>query len=82
MTQYLTADTPALPTTGFDLLSRLLCLNPAKRISAEEARRHEWFRERPLPKEQVLMPTYTRRENRPKVKHLAPSPDPRLGQAR
>lgn len=33
-----------LSPAGFDLLSRLLCINPARRITASEALDHPWFR--------------------------------------
>lgn len=33
---------PGLSDAGFDLLNRLLALDPARRISAEEARHHAW----------------------------------------
>lgn len=32
-----------LSPAGFDLLSRLLCINPARRITASEALDHDWF---------------------------------------
>ncbi|PWA63009.1 Protein kinase, catalytic domain-containing protein [Artemisia annua] len=38
---------------GFDLLSRLLTYDPAKRITAKEALDHGWFRESPRPVEHV-----------------------------
>jgi hypothetical protein len=73
-----------LSANGFDLLERMLCLNPDKRISAGikyllcskrkkhyhafkltmqpctigEALKHEYFQERPAPKDMSLMPTY------------------------
>ncbi|PIA54220.1 hypothetical protein AQUCO_00900638v1 [Aquilegia coerulea] len=49
---------PFLSSAGFDLLSRLLAYDPEKRITAQEAVNHEWFREVPLPKEKDFMPTF------------------------
>ncbi|KAL7108302.1 hypothetical protein ACP275_06G104300 [Erythranthe tilingii] len=43
---------------GFDLLNKLLTYDPEKRITAEAALRHEWFREVPLPKSKEFMPTF------------------------
>lgn len=74
---------PALSDAGFDLLSGLLTLCPERRLSAKQALAHEWFKERPLPKECVLMPTFPNRSERAAgvVKRcLAPSPDPRIAQ--
>lgn len=34
---------PSLDNIGADLLGKLLCLNPAHRISAKAAKRHPWF---------------------------------------
>ncbi|KAJ7945730.1 Kinase family protein [Quillaja saponaria] len=41
---------PVLSESGFDLLNKLLTYDPEKRITAEDALRHDWFREGPLPK--------------------------------
>ncbi|AES91061.1 putative protein-serine/threonine kinase CMGC-CDK-PITSLRE family [Medicago truncatula] len=41
---------PVLSESGFDLLNKLLAYDPDKRISAEAALRHDWFREGPLPR--------------------------------
>ena len=49
---------PTLSEKGFDLLCKLLILDPAKRISAADAVEHPWFREEPLPKPQSEMPTF------------------------
>jgi len=51
-----------LSANGVDLLERMLCLNPDKRISAGEALKHEYFQERPAPKDMSLMPTYAEDE--------------------
>jgi len=40
---------PSLSDSGFDLLTKLLSLNPQKRISASEALSHPYFSEYPLP---------------------------------
>lgn len=41
---------PVLSNLGFDLLSKLLSYDPEKRITAEAALQHDWFREVPLPR--------------------------------
>jgi serine/threonine protein kinase len=46
-----------------DLLERLLCLNPRKRITAAEALEHEWFKQEPLPnKDAGRLPGLARNE--------------------
>jgi cell division cycle 2-like protein len=49
---------PALTTQGFDLLERMLHMDPAQRISAEDALKHEYFKEKPLRKHEDMMPTF------------------------
>ncbi|KAG0456113.1 hypothetical protein HPP92_023901 [Vanilla planifolia] len=49
---------PLLSDAGFDLLNRLLTYDPDKRITAEDALNHPWFREYPLPTTTDLMPTF------------------------
>jgi cell division cycle 2-like protein len=36
-----------LSETGLDLLQKLMTYDPSKRISAEEALKHPWFKEEP-----------------------------------
>ena len=43
---------------GIDLLKKLLCYNPKLRISAEEAKKHCWFTQEPLPCRLEDMPTF------------------------
>ncbi|KAH9314621.1 hypothetical protein KI387_023248, partial [Taxus chinensis] len=69
--------TTTLSECGFDLLNRLLTYDPNKRITAEEALNHEWFRELPLPKSKEFMPTYpTRSDHNRQSRRLRKSPDP------
>lgn len=50
---------PVLSDLGFDLLSKLVTYDPEKRISAEAALLHDWFREAPLPNSDfnITLPT-------------------------
>uniref|UniRef100_A0A165ZQU2 cyclin-dependent kinase n=1 Tax=Daucus carota subsp. sativus TaxID=79200 RepID=A0A165ZQU2_DAUCS len=41
--------TPPLSNAGFDLLNSMLTCDPEKRITADAALNHQWFREFPLP---------------------------------
>uniref|UniRef100_A0A2P2JNE3 Uncharacterized protein MANES_06G116800 n=1 Tax=Rhizophora mucronata TaxID=61149 RepID=A0A2P2JNE3_RHIMU len=49
---------PVLSDLGFDLLNSLLTYDPEKRIAADVALSHAWFREVPLPKSKEFMPTF------------------------
>lgn len=49
---------PVLTETGFDLMNRLLTYNPQKRITANEALKHLYFREAPLPVKESMFPTW------------------------
>ncbi|KAK3158388.1 hypothetical protein QOZ80_2AG0136530 [Eleusine coracana subsp. coracana] len=66
-----------LSESGFDLLNRLLAFDPEKRISADAALNHEWFREVPLPKTKDFMPTLPAlNEQDRRFKTYVKSPDP------
>eukprot|EP01018_Ginkgo_biloba_P031574 Gb_15109 [translate_table: standard] len=68
---------PTLSESGFDLLNRLLTYDPNKRITSEEALKHKWFREVPLPKSKELMPTYpARNDYERRSRRSLKSPDP------
>ena len=49
---------PKLSSQGIDLLCGLLELDPRKRLSAEDAKSHGFFNERPRTKDPVMMPTF------------------------
>ncbi|RHZ56105.1 hypothetical protein Glove_406g104 [Diversispora epigaea] len=49
---------PYLTENGIDLMSKLLTYDPAKRITAEEALKHSYFTESPLPKDPEMFPTW------------------------
>ncbi|KAJ3675441.1 hypothetical protein LUZ60_004483 [Juncus effusus] len=69
---------PTLSEAGFDLLNRLLTYDPEKRITAEEALKHPWFIEVPLPKSKDFMPTFpslNEKDRRVRRSNLK-SPDP------
>eukprot|EP01138_Halocafeteria_seosinensis_P011846 gb/GECG01012106.1/.p1 GENE.gb/GECG01012106.1/~~gb/GECG01012106.1/.p1 ORF type:complete len:386 (+),score=31.55 gb/GECG01012106.1/:1-1158(+) len=53
------AGTNYLTETGYDLLLRMLTVNPDDRIGAEEALQHPWFSEAPLPADPALLPKYS-----------------------
>jgi len=70
-----------LSEAGFDLLNRLLTYDPEKRISADDALNHEWFREVPLPKTKDFMPTFPAlNEQDRRIKKYMKSPDPLVEQ--
>ncbi|CAG2102913.1 unnamed protein product [Medioppia subpectinata] len=47
-----------LTKKGFDLLNRFLTYCPSRRITAEEALKHEFFNESPLPIDPSMFPTW------------------------
>jgi cell division cycle 2-like protein len=54
----LTYGQSVLSNAGFDLMQQMLSLDPAQRISAADALKHEYFSEAPPPKPLELMPTF------------------------
>ncbi|XP_042487468.1 cyclin-dependent kinase G-2-like [Macadamia integrifolia] len=68
---------PILSDAGFDLLNKLLTYDPEKRITAEAALNHEWFREVPLPKSKDFMPTFPAQHAQDRrLRRIMKSPDP------
>ncbi|OVA15389.1 Protein kinase domain [Macleaya cordata] len=68
---------PVLSDAGFDLLNRLLTYDPEKRITAQDAVNHEWFREVPLPKSKDFMPTFPAQHAQDRrQRRVMKSPDP------
>ncbi|XP_042753499.1 cyclin-dependent kinase G-2 isoform X2 [Lactuca sativa] len=68
---------PVLSDAGFDLLNKLLTYDPDKRITAEAALNHEWFREVPLPKSKDFMPTFPAQHAQDRrARRVMKSPDP------
>ncbi|KAL5055437.1 hypothetical protein RYX36_036119 [Vicia faba] len=68
---------PVLSDSGFDLLNKLLTYDPEKRITAEAALNHEWFREVPLPKSKEFMPTFPAQHAQDRrMRRMYKSPDP------
>ncbi|KAL8520117.1 hypothetical protein ACS0TY_010878 [Phlomoides rotata] len=68
---------PVLSDAGFDLLNKLLTYDPEKRISAEAALNHEWFREVPLPKSKEFMPTFPAQHAQDRrMRRVMKSPNP------
>ncbi|OAY34368.1 cyclin-dependent kinase G-2 [Manihot esculenta] len=68
---------PVLSDSGFDLLNKLLTYDPEKRISADAALNHEWFREVPLPKSKEFMPTFPAQHAQDRrLRRILKSPDP------
>lgn len=70
-----------LSELGFDLLARLLEYDPKRRITADEALQHAWFRETPLPRAIEQMPTFPsiNKEDRIENKRRGIVHTPKLG---
>ncbi|XP_031564784.1 cyclin-dependent kinase 11B-like [Actinia tenebrosa] len=71
-----------LTDKGFDLLNRFLTYDPSRRITAEEALKHEYFNESPLPVDPDMFPTWPAKSEmmqRPRRKDYQHSPKPPEG---
>ncbi|CAN7987124.1 unnamed protein product [Ixodes hexagonus] len=66
-----------LSNLGFDLLNKFLTYYPSRRTSAEEAIRHEFFQETPVPVDPSMFPTWPAKSELGHRK--APSPKPPSG---
>lgn len=69
-----------LSDQGFDLMNKFLTYCPAKRISADEALKHEYFRESPLPIEPSMFPTWPAKSEQQRVKRGTSPRAPEGGQ--
>uniref|UniRef100_A0A8C1PRC1 cyclin-dependent kinase n=1 Tax=Cyprinus carpio TaxID=7962 RepID=A0A8C1PRC1_CYPCA len=69
-----------LSDQGFDLMNKFLTYCPAKRISADEALKHEYFRESPLPIEPSMFPTWPAKSEQQRVKRGTSPRPPEGGQ--
>lgn len=63
---------PALSLAGQELLNGLLTYDPARRLTARQALRHDYFRQLPLPLEPDSMPAFPSAHNLlPSSRHAA-----------
>ncbi|XP_077073782.1 cyclin-dependent kinase 11B isoform X1 [Siphateles boraxobius] len=69
-----------LSDQGFDLMNKFLTYCPAKRISADEALKHEYLRETPLPIEPSMFPTWPAKSEQQRVKRGTSPRAPEGGQ--
>ncbi|UYV81713.1 CDK11B, partial [Cordylochernes scorpioides] len=65
-----------LTNLGFDLLNKFLTYCPTKRISAEQALKHEFFQEAPRPTDPSMFPTWPAKSEQ---SHRTQSPKPPSG---
>ncbi|XP_029873457.1 cyclin-dependent kinase 11A isoform X2 [Aquila chrysaetos chrysaetos] len=67
-----------LSDQGFDLMNNFLTYYPARRITAEDGLKHEYFRETPLPIDPSMFPTWPAKSEQQRVKR-GTSPRPPEG---
>lgn len=67
-----------LTNSGFELMTKFLTYNPQRRITAEEALQHEYFRESPLPVDPTMFPTWPAKSEMAHVR-TTQSPKPPSG---
>uniref|UniRef100_A0A8B9PIC9 cyclin-dependent kinase n=1 Tax=Apteryx owenii TaxID=8824 RepID=A0A8B9PIC9_APTOW len=67
-----------LSDQGFDLMNKFLTYYPARRITAEDGLKHEYFRETPLPIDPSMFPTWPAKSEQQRVKR-GTSPRPPEG---
>ncbi|KAM4610104.1 cyclin-dependent kinase 11B isoform 1-T2 [Polymixia lowei] len=67
-----------LSDQGFDLMNKFLTYCPSKRILSDDALKHEYFRETPLPIEPSMFPTWPAKSEQQRVKR-GTSPRPPEG---
>ncbi|XP_075695703.1 cyclin-dependent kinase 11B-like isoform X10 [Rhinoderma darwinii] len=67
-----------LSDQGFDLMNKFLTYCPAKRITAEDGLKHEYFGETPLPIDPSMFPTWPAKSEQQRVKR-GTSPRPPEG---
>ncbi|KAK3104813.1 hypothetical protein FSP39_010841 [Pinctada imbricata] len=63
-----------LTDLGFDLLNRFLTYSPSRRITAEGAIKHEYFKESPLPVDPSMFPTWPAKSEQPRKHASSPKP--------
>ncbi|XP_029641554.1 cyclin-dependent kinase 11B isoform X3 [Octopus sinensis] len=63
-----------LTDLGFDLLNKFLTFDPSKRITAEEAKSHEYFKESPAPVSPSMFPTWPAKSEQPRKHGNSPKP--------